>query len=385
MRILLVGNYYLDGQHSMLRFCATLEMELRAAGHDVRVIRPKASVGRKKPTQTGLEKWLGYIDKFLVFIPRLKRAARWADVVHICDQAYSSYTRFLVGVPKVVTCHDLLAVRSALGEFQGQTVGWSGRKYQRMILRGLERASFVACDSIATRSDLLRLSGVPANRTALVHVGFNFKFARASDSECRDRLKRFGIEPSDHYMIHVGADVWYKNLRGVVEIFSRLVVLPEAQNFRLVMVGAGVSSEFSCLTNKFGLEGRVVTLSNVSSEELCALYSRACGLLFPSLCEGFGWPIIEAQACGCPVFATDRPPMTEVGGDGAVYFNPERYDEAASIIRSHLSREAKMRDAGFRNAKRFSAVRTAAGYVRVYSEAIAFEKEALSERARIFV
>ena len=71
-----------------------------------------------------------------------------------------------------------------------------------------------------------------------------------------------------------------------------------------------------------GLRDRVIELTNITNEDLRALYSKATALLFPSLREGFGWPIIEAQACGCPVFTSDRVPMTEVGGDAAIYLDP---------------------------------------------------------------
>jgi glycosyltransferase involved in cell wall biosynthesis len=385
MKILLVGNYIPDAQHSMLRFCAALGVELQKDGHESRVIHPEACLAKGRSTRDGLGKWLAYVDKFVLFLSRLRAIARWADVVHICDHAYSPYTRSLAWVPRVVTCHDLLAVRCALGEFPGRKVGWSGRKYQRMILRGLERASLVGCDSVATRSDVLRLSKVPKQRTALVHVGYNFPYAPASEGELRQRLGRLGIGLDDRFLIHVGADVWYKNLPGVIRIFSRLVDFPEMCDLRLVMVGSGATDELNSLVRGCGLGDKVTMLSNVSSEDLRALYSAAGGLLFPSLCEGFGWPIIEAQACGCPVFASDRPPMTEVGGEAAVYFNPEDYDEAADVVRRHLSNVSEMRTAGFLNAKRFSAASTAAAYVRVYSEAIALEAADLSGHVRVRV
>ncbi len=383
MKILLVGNYLPDAQQSMLRFCATLGWELRKAGHEVRVIHPEARAARSKPTRNGLRKWLAYVDKFVLFIPELRAAARWADVVHICDHAYSLYTKSLGGVPRVVTCHDLLAVRCALGEFPGQTVGCTGRSYQRMILRGLERASVVGCVSAATRSDVLRLSKVSEERSAVVYNGYTFRYSPASEAERREGLKRLKIAFDDRFVIQVGAHVWYKNQPGVIRIFSRLVAFPETRDLRLVMVGNGRTNELSALINRCDLDGRVTMLSNVRSEDLRVLYSGACGLLFPSLCEGFGWPIIEAQACGCPVFASDRPPMTEVGGEGAVYFNPEEYDEAADVVRRHLSDESEMRAAGLLNKRRFSAASTAAAYVGLYSEAIALETAARPGHLRV--
>jgi glycosyltransferase involved in cell wall biosynthesis len=373
MKILLIGNYFADGQQSMLGFSSSLSSELRKAGQEVRVIHPEARLGRSNAKRGALTKWLAYIDKFVLFLPQLRAAAKSTDVVHICDHAYALYTRSLSRIPTVVTCHDLLAVRCALGEFPGQNLGWTGKKYQQMILRGLNRASLVGCDSVATRSDVLRLSQLPLSQTTVVHVGFNYPYRPTSTEEKSERFRRLGIGVRDRYMIHVGADVWYKNLPGVIRIFSRLANFPETRDLRLVMVGNGQRRHLNALLEGCGLDGRVLMLSCVSSEDLRALYSGACGLLFPSICEGFGWPIIEAQACECPVFASNRPPMIEIGGEGAVYFNPEAYDEAADAVRHNFSHASEMRAAGLHNASRFSAPRMAADYLQLYARAIALE------------
>ena len=79
--------------------------------------------------------------------------------------------------------------------------------------------------------------------------------------------------------------------------------------------------------------------------------------IFPSLCEGFGWPIIEAQACNALVFTSNREPMTEVGGDAAIYIDPEAPDQAASIITATLDNNDlinKTRNANPSNLSQFS-------------------------------
>ena len=114
------------------------------------------------------------------------------------------------------------------------------------------------------------------------------------------------------------------------------------------------------------LGDRVVELTNASNEDLQALYSKATALLFPSLREGFGWPIIEAQACGCPVFTSDRVPMTEVGGDAAIYLDPTDPPAAAAVIANSLDRIPQLRQAGLENAKRFSSSAMISSYSSVY-------------------
>jgi glycosyltransferase involved in cell wall biosynthesis len=115
-----------------------------------------------------------------------------------------------------------------------------------------------------------------------------------------------------------------------------------------------------------GLADKVVELQGVGNEDLGALYSSAVASLFPSLQEGFGWPIVEAQACGCPVFTSNRAPMTEVGGNAAVYFDPTQITSAADTIIQHLPRVQEMRQAGLENAKRFRTEAMIAGYVALY-------------------
>ena len=92
MKVLLLANYLNDEQESMKRFAALMERGLTRAGHNVRVVRPKAYVGRLHASAQGLGKWLGYVDKFVVFPPFLRSAVKWADVVHICDHSNAFYT-----------------------------------------------------------------------------------------------------------------------------------------------------------------------------------------------------------------------------------------------------------------------------------------------------
>jgi glycosyltransferase involved in cell wall biosynthesis len=94
-------------------------------------------------------------------------------------------------------------------------------------------------------------------------------------------------------------------------------------------------------------------MSGLSHDSLKAAYSIAEALIFPSWHEGFGWPIIEAQYCGCPVFTSNRPPMTEVGGDGVAVFDPSDPDSAAAVVLDGLRDREALRGRGFANASRF--------------------------------
>jgi len=367
---MLVGNYTPDHQQSMLRFGHLLESELQKAGHTVKVIRPGVHLGRLARTERGLGKWLRYVDKFVLFPARLRQAAATTDVVHICDQAYALHTRYLRSVPHVVTCHDLFAARCAVGEFSQFHTKWSGRRYQHMILNGLAQAGHVTCDSEATRSDVLRLCNLTSRRTSTIHNALNFPYRPVSESEKAGRLSRLGISAGSRFILHVGEPSPYKNQPGVINIFRQLTARPQGRSLGLVMVSSKLTPTVSELIERCGLQPKVRVLSYLEPEDLRALYSSASALLFPSLHEGFGWPIIEAQACGCPVFTSNRPPMmTEIGGDGAVYIDPEDSEEAAVTILENLPHMSRMREAGFVNARRFSAEKMVAGYLKAYAAA----------------
>ena len=101
------------------------------------------------------------------------------------------------------------------------------------------------------------------------------------------------------------------------------------------------------------------------------LYSVEEALLYPSLQAGFGWPIAEAQACGCVVATTDRAPMNEVGGTAAIYFDPAQEAEAAQRIAEGLRAAEARRAAGLVNAARYAPETMIDAYLRCYRKALA--------------
>ena len=122
------------------------------------------------------------------------------------------------------------------------------------------------------------------------------------------------------------------------------------------------------LVGKLNLSAQVIEAVNVSNEELQALYSNALFLMFPSLEEGFGWPLVEAQACGCPVITSNRQPMMEIAGEGAIFIDPEDAEGAAHRIAEGFGRREELRRAGFANVARFDQDAVLDQYLDFYRE-----------------
>jgi glycosyltransferase involved in cell wall biosynthesis len=367
--ILLIGNYPLERQQSMERFAMMMLDGLHAAGTPAELIRPRPFLGRIHFLGNFVAKWLAYLDKFIFFHRAIARKLRERPaLVHICDHSNAMYAEAIPHVPVVVTCHDLLAVRGALGEATDCPASATGKVLQRWIVRGLQRASAVACVSKATRSDAERLVQRKKETPALtvITLGLSYPYGVLSADEISQRLSKCpGLQPDIPFVLHVGSNLRRKNREGVLRIFARC---HQTWNGYLVFTGDPLSPSLRSLGRELGVAERIVEISNTDSETLEALYNRAIALLFPSTFEGFGWPIAEAHACGCPVLCADREPMTEVAGNAALVHPVD--DEAAfaaDLLRlSNPDERARWSAKALENAKRFSAARMISDYLALY-------------------
>jgi glycosyltransferase involved in cell wall biosynthesis len=254
----------------------------------------------------------------------LRRAAQAADVVHLCDHSNAMYVPALRHKAHVVTCHDVLAIRSAMRHFPENPVGVSGRTFQRLIARGLRQAHAILCVSRKTRDDLRRYLAVPEERLHIVPNALPWPYQPVAVNACAPLLAAVGLQAGEPYFFHVGGNHWYKNRGAAIQIFAELRKLPQYAGARLVMAGGPMTASLREIAEKHQVAKAVVEAVGLSNECLQALYSCALATLFPSVEEGFGWPILEAQACGCPVVIADRPPMNEVAGGAAILIDPEK-------------------------------------------------------------
>ncbi|MHB8636590.1 MAG: glycosyltransferase [Fimbriimonadaceae bacterium] len=364
LRALLVGNYRTDGQHSMLWFGNALAGSLSRHGVAVQAIAPRAVVRAPLPR---LQKWFAYVDKYVIFPRTLRKAAREADVVHILDQGNGIYVNQLQRVSHVVTCHDLLAIRSALGELTYWQTGPLGRVYQSAILRGLRRSRFVACVSDATRRDAARLLELPAERLTTIRNGL-YEHWRSCEGEpppvgCA-RLTR-------PFVLHVGSSAPYKNRPGAIAVFAE--ICRQGGPSHLVLAGKPLSPAERAIVRSSCPAGSVIELAGLGHSGLEWLYGNAWALLVTSFDEGFCLPIIEAQTCGCPVFVPPKEPMTEVGGLGVKTVDPFDPVAAAKAIIEAMRGASALRTNGYKNAVEFGGDAMVAAYANLYKRLAAGE------------
>ncbi|MGJ7581716.1 glycosyltransferase family 4 protein [Variovorax sp. RHLX14] len=320
---------------SMMRYAAWLADGMRQRGHEVHTWAPEPYF-YKLPVPARFRKWMGYIDQYLVFPGQLrKRMARQPnDTLYVfADHALGPWVPSFVSKPNVVHCHDFLAQDSALGLIPQNPVSATGRIYQRYIRQGFRQADAFIAISQKTRDDLLVVIGSNGN-CEVVYNGVNPRFRQSTDVAA-DRAtlgKTLGIDLSRGYVLHVGVNTWYKNRRGVLVAYDawRRSIGANAAALPLLMVGPQPPEALAELCKSLSSAGDIHFLTSVSDEVLVSLYGAATVFLFPSIAEGFGWPIAEAMASGCPVITTGIPPMTEVAGD-AGFFIPPDADAQATV------------------------------------------------------
>jgi glycosyltransferase involved in cell wall biosynthesis len=384
MRIRLIGNFAPDTQESMLRFAKLLTSGLRQQGHEVSTWSPEPRLVKLLPRYRygGPAKFIGYFDKFVLFPRRVRQRLQRepaADVVHILDHANAVYAPLFAKAPLVATCHDLLQIRAARGEFVEHKISTLGRKYQSWILENIARLPHVAVPSNETALHLRRLTSLPPDRISLIPLSLNYPYRRVASAAARlavgRMLRERNLPPGmlEHqgrgFIINVGGGQWYKNRRGLIEIYAGLrhQLSPPP---RLLMVGKPLSTDLVARIRELDLIDDVIHVSNVTDIQLQSLYSLAEALIFPSFYEGFGWPVAEAQACGCPVFTSNRAPMTEVGGNAAVYVDPEAPRQAARQIAEAWANRTELVARGLDRSAEWQASRMIDRYLETYTRLI---------------
>ena len=202
--------------------------------------------------------------------------------------------------------------------------------------------------SRASARDIARLLGVPLDKIAVVPAAPRDVFRQAADPRAIEAVRRrYG-----RFVLSVGVLAPQKNLERMLCAFAHV----RDGSTRLVLAGrpAGAYADaiLRPLTRTLGLEGRVVFADAPDDETLRALYHAAVALVYPSLGEGFGLPIVEAMACGCPVITSNVSSMPEVAGDAALLVDPRAVAALAGALERLLAAPALCADLAARGRAR---------------------------------
>ncbi len=305
-----------------------------------------------------------------------------ADIVH-----YPWFDFFFHSLPIrskfkiVVTIHDVIPL--LFPEYY--PIGFRG-KYnlilQKLALRG---CSHIITDSYASKKDISKYLKVPENKISVVYLAANERFKPQNDTDLI-RIKRKYNLP-DRFLLYVGDANWVKNLPFLITSFSKFSKIEGFKDTRLVLVG-GVFlkkvenidhpelkslKEVNRLIKDLNLEEKVIRTGDINIDDLVCFYNLASVYIQPSIYEGFGLPLLEAFSSGTPVISSNRGSLPEIGGDAAVYFDPEKENQFISVLVDVLqnkSLQQKLSNLGLKRAEKFSWKKVADDTKQIYSKLI---------------
>jgi glycosyltransferase involved in cell wall biosynthesis len=279
-------------------------------------------------------------------------------IIHLPNQNFARYGFFTKNL-YIVTVHDL--VRICFG-FTKESI--SERIMLKLDAWGIKRASHIIATSQTTRKDLIKYLKIPDDRISVIYNGIDHSL-----------LKPYKVKLFDRpYILYVGSERPRKNLGRLFEAFA--ILRKEFPELLLVKVGvAGRTREYRQeiirKLDSLRIAQAVIFVEYVSELDLAYYYSSAALLAYPSLYEGFGFPPLEAMACGCPAVTSDTSSLPEVVGEAGIMFNPYNTDSLVEAMRKVLT-DSELRDdmvrKGLEQAKKFSWERTARETQEVYNK-----------------
>jgi glycosyltransferase involved in cell wall biosynthesis len=354
---------------SMPRFLNMLVEGFKDRGHNISVLAPKARVF-KLPAPPQFKKWLGYIDQYIIFPLEIKKflGSYSEDTLFVfTDNALGPWVPLVHKRLHVIHCHDFMAQLSALGEIEENKTSWSGRRYQEFIKRGYSKGKNFISVSNKTKHNLHKLLPSPPKLSEVVYNGLNYPFKPSNPLTSRDKLgRKLGFDLNLGFILHVGGNMWYKNRTGVIEIYTKWRKTQD-QKVPLLLLGEAPDHLLKEVYRNSSYVNDIHFVTNCDNVDVNNAYSGALVFLFPSLDEGFGWPIAEAMASGCPVITTKEPPMTEVAGSAAYFIRRKPSEESqvnewikesaevlAEVMNLSLEVKNNLVQAGLENSRRFN-------------------------------
>lgn len=287
---------------------------------------PLEWAGLRTPRQG---KWKLALHKQILY-PWKVRQLPATGIAHVLDQSYA----FLLGsvpkgVKKIITVHDLLPLR--------EPDGLNARSIARFRARvdWVNHADLILSDSESTRLDLIELVDADPAKIEVLPLG--------ADEQWNSPAEPLPAALNVPFIFSIGGYLKRKNLEILPEILER--VRQHRPGLKLVRAGAmlpdGLRNEFH---RRCGEES-LIELGQVSDSLLARLYETAAATVIPSRYEGFGLPVLEAMARGCPVVSARTTSLPEVGGDVALYYEVDDAQEAATRILTVLNAEPAALDA----------------------------------------
>jgi len=274
----------------------------------------------------------------------------------------------LPGTKTILTVHDLSFLRVP------ETASPRLRRYlERVVPRSVYQTDHVIADSQATKDDLMEYYGIKSDKVTVLLSGIHPSYKPVDNAVRLMTMRRKYAIPDISYILSVGTVQPRKNYSRMIQALRQL--RDQGYSHHLVIAGGKgwLEDEMYRVIEETDMSDRVHLIGFVDDEDLPSLYSAADCIGFPSLYEGFGFPILEGMACGTPVVTSNRSSLPEVAGDAALLVNPFDTNEIAAAFRRILSEETLRKHlitSGFEQVKKFTWKQSAQELRQIYQQVL---------------
>lgn len=358
------GQYTRQLVYHLNRLVSDLQITLITPESELVDVPPSVAVERV-PTRSG---HLGKVWFEQVGFPRACGRIS-ADLAHI--PYWGSPLR--CPIPTVVTIHDMTT--ELVREYRR---GLKTRTYNALVSASARGASHIITDSYASKLDVVDHLGIPEDDVTAIYLGIDSDRFKPDGDFLLDMAVKQTYDLPDFYILYLGGFHIHKNVTSLLLAFS-YVASALGDDYPLLLAGkkpdkvSGRFPDYEAYIAKLGLQDNVRWLGFVEEEHKPVLYREAMTFVFPSRAEGFGFPPLEAMACGTPVVTTDAGSLHEIVGDAAFTVDPDNVRGMAGSIIATTTQDnlaAEMRQKGLEQIKQFKWETTAHETLLVYDEVL---------------
>ncbi|WP_367343837.1 glycosyltransferase family 4 protein [Methanomethylovorans sp.] len=305
-----------------------------------------------------------FVDNNPFFYYRMQGHIPKYDIYHLTNQNIS----FFKVTSKIITCHDIIHEMYPASKIH--------LMMGKLMYKGLKDADHIITDSDATASDLQRKYAIPKENMTTIYLGIDPELFRPH-GDVTSIWSKYGLEKDKEYILHISSEQPRKNVEGIIKAFYRLKKQSGRKDLVLLKAGepqyAHDRRNIKSLITSLDLEKDVRFLGRVPNEDLAILYCIAKMFVFPSFYEGFGLPVLEAMACGCPVITSNVSSLPEVAGDACITVDPNDHQRMASYMLQLLQDDvlrSSLIQKGICRAAQFSWERCAKQTAQVYTHVL---------------
>ncbi len=308
------------------------------------------------------------VGRFIDYPKLIKKTS--GDVFHVLDHSHANLALASPARKTVLTCHDIIPLLAAIGEID-MPISRTKKYTFPLRLKCMARCAKIISISESTKRTLVKHGGIPEDKIEVVYYGVNPNFTPepAKTNEKAELLQKHGLTEKNKLILHVGTPNRYKNVPALLHMLAKL-----GPDVRLVRVGAGFFPDEQALAETLGVTPKIIQAGRITDDKILGAYYRSADVFaFPSLFEGFGWPPLEAMACGTPVVTSNVASLPEVVGDAGTTVSPSDHAGLADAVAALLenpARHAEYRQRALDRARRFTWDACAQNTLAVYEKIV---------------